>query len=170
MTANISLDTVLKPFVIATNVGVNTLTKLFYSCLNPKLGDLRSEYAAVFHYNVKATLFNAATAFLVFSVINTLAGRSSFRSSIIHIPLTLFIRTVLEKSLSFKEGGKSVLNGIWSNLTDEKSLEGSTMDVQANTTACLAYINTKMLAEGKKEDLLIFQGFPILKNWASFPK
>ncbi len=167
MSANITLNTVMNPFVICTNIGVNALTRLYYSALKNPNADQKRLYAAHFHYIVKVTAFNAATAYLAWRVLKALSGNSSIGPSIAIASITLFVRSVLEKSLSIQSGTKSIAKGVLSPFTNTNDLERLSFVDQAYTTACLAASRLDSLVNKPqwKEDFLAIQGYSVIKNW-----
>ncbi len=173
MSANVNLDTVFRPFVIVANFGINSLTKLYYSSLNPQWDSMRKKSSAVtFHYNVKVTLHNAATAFLTFQVAKTFFGKGSFRSLAIDTCFALFAKTVLEKTLSMKSDAKTLLKGVLSQIAGDESLEGVSLYDNAYSSICVAASKAQSLHRNMswKQDLLVIQGYSILKNWAPLEK
>lgn len=173
MSANVNLDTVLNPFVILTNVGINSLTQAYYSRLNPKWDTARKTSSAVtFHYNVKVTLHNAAVGYLIVQFAKTFFGGGSFRSLAIKTVMMLFIKTVLEKTLSIKTDAKTLIKGVWSQLTGNESLEGVSFSDNAYSSICVtaSKIQSKLRNTSWQEDFLAIQGYPVLKNWAPIAK
>lgn len=169
MSANINLDTVLKPFVIATNFGINSLTKLYYSKLNPAWDASRkASSAATFHYNIKVTLHNLATAYLATQVARKLLGRGTLRSLVLDTVVMLFTKTVLEKTLSVQNSAKTLVAGVLSTISSNESLEEASLSDSAYAAICIAAskAQSKVRNTSWKEDLLVIQGYPVLKNWA----
>lgn len=169
MSIRINLDLAAKPFVIAANVGVNALTRLYYSCLNPKRGRIINTNSTVkFHYNVKATLFNVATALVGISILRTSQGKSSLGSALVIVPTMLFLRLVVNKSMSVPSGAKAFIQGAWKELTNVDSLEGISFMDQGYSSFCMTLSKSVNLCNNRnwKENIGI-QGYPILKNWSS---
>ncbi len=195
MLANVTFSTIVHPFVICTNIGVNALTRLFYSLLkNPdaypiaaapvtaattnvavknsslikKALDQKTLYAAHFHYIVKAAAYNTATAYLAWKVLKALSGNSPIGPSIAIASITLFVRSVLAKSLSAMSVEKDIAKDIWQQVTSgDENLEELSFTSQAYTVTCLINSRTHSAAKNLqwKEDLLTIQGYPVLKNW-----
>jgi hypothetical protein len=166
MSAKVNLESALRPIATVTNIGFNALTKLFYSCLNPNQD--RKGLAATFHYDCKVILYNFATVILGYNVARIALGKRSLGSNIIEAAVALFVRSVMEQTLSAKSGAKVMVRGAWNQLTGNEDLDGSSILENGYSSICVAY--SKLLSRNKnpawKENMLEIQGFPILKNWS----
>ena len=167
MSARVNLESALRPFATLTNIGFNSLTRLFYSCLNPTQD--RKGLAATFHYDCKVILYNFATAILGYNVARIALGKRSLGSNIIEAAVALFVRSVMEQTLSAKSGAKVMVRGAWNQLTGNENLDGFSILDNGYSSICIAY--SKLLSRKKNsawnENILEIQGFPILKNWSS---
>lgn len=81
MSASVNLETALRPFSSVANIGFNSLTRLFYSCLNPLID--RKALAATFHYDSKVTVYNGATLFISYKMARIVLGKGSLGSNLI---------------------------------------------------------------------------------------
>lgn len=163
MSLNVSFDIVLNPLIGLTNVGVNQLTNL-YMRFNPKGSD------STFHYNTKTTIFNGATVLLALQASKMGLGKSSIRGSVFNIVMLLFIRTIVDHSMSTKDSGIKAAKGWWHQLIGQETIESLFADSNAKAASLLAQAKTPAGLSSNlswKENLWEIQRYPVLKNWVS---
>jgi len=166
MSASINLDAALRPFVAVTNIGFNSLTRLFYSCLNPLID--RKTLAATFHYDSKVTVYNGATLFLVCKIARIALDKGSLGSNLSRAAVALFIRSVMGQTLSVKGGAKALVGGVLKNITGQESIESFSIFDNTLSMICVAGSKALSLKKNKawQENMLAIQGYSILKNWS----
>ncbi len=166
MSASVNLETALRPFAAATNIGFNSLTRLFYSCLNPLID--RKALAAAFHYDSKVTVYNGATLFISYKIAHIALDKGSLGSNLLGAVVALFIRSVMEQTLSMKGGAKVLVKGVFSNITGQEDIESISIFDNTFSMICVAASKALSLTKNKswQEDMLAIQGYSILRNWS----
>ncbi len=166
MSANVNLETALRLFATVTNIGFNSLTRLFYSCLNPLID--RKGFAATFHYDSKVTLYNAATLFLGYKIARIALDKGSLGNNLLGAGVALFIRSVMEQTLSMKGGAKAFVGGVWKNITGQESIESASIFDNTFSMICVAGSKALSIKKNKawQENMLAIQGYSILKKWS----
>lgn len=166
MTANVNLEMALRPFASVANIGFNSLTRLFYSCLNPRID--RKALAATFHYDSKVTVYNGATLFISYKIARIALDKGSLGSNLLGAVVALFIRSVMEQTLCMKGGAKALVKGVLSNITGKENIES--VSIFDNTFSMICVAGSKALSLKKntawQENMLAIQGYSILRNWS----
>jgi hypothetical protein len=163
-----TMDSFMKAAVSELNIVVNRATQVYHQEFNRHLNisaTQEGENCALFHYDVKATLYNGATVVAALKVAAVIFNPSTFLSGLFIICSTLLFQRIVDQSMSTLDNAKSTADKVWSALIGINSAPPAKHALLATTSMAAAKALNKAKDRRWSEDMISIGQVSILKNW-----